>query len=137
MTLPSPFLFISSFSAFVRHHHFDSSKFSSAFTSSHYPLRSQRSLTIHHSLLALKLDKCLKPTSLLCLRPRSYSVLLDTFSDSLSPHNCSRNLRLRDAVLAIYHHNEVKFLEVTLDTFRMLQCLEWEPCVLFYQSNLT
>lgn len=23
---------------------------------------------------------------------------------------------------------QVKFAEVTLDTFRMLQCLEWEPC---------
>uniref|UniRef100_A0A803Q4A2 RNase H type-1 domain-containing protein n=1 Tax=Cannabis sativa TaxID=3483 RepID=A0A803Q4A2_CANSA len=76
-------------------------------------------------------------TNFMNIRPLRYSVVLDTFSDSLSPHNCSRNLRLRDAVLASYHHNEVKFSEVTLDTFRMLQCLEWEPCGSFYQSNLT
>ncbi|KAF4400771.1 hypothetical protein G4B88_001326 [Cannabis sativa] len=49
---------------------------------------------------------CRNPKLILRLKPCSYSVLLDTFSDSLSPHNCSRNLRLRDAVLAIYHHNE-------------------------------
>ncbi|XP_062113901.1 uncharacterized protein LOC133824897 isoform X2 [Humulus lupulus] len=76
-------------------------------------------------------------TNFMNIRPLRYSVVLDSFSDSLSPHTCSRNLRLRDAVLATYHHNEVKFSEVTLDTFRMLQCLEWEPCGSFYQSNLT
>lgn len=30
---------------------------------------------------------------------------------------------------------QVKFAEITLDTFRMLQCLEWEPCGSFYQKN--
>lgn len=29
----------------------------------------------------------------------------------------------------------MKFSELTLDTFRMLQCLEWEPSGSFYQSN--
>ncbi|KAF2288094.1 hypothetical protein GH714_004359 [Hevea brasiliensis] len=31
----------------------------------------------------------------------------------------------------------VKFSELTLHTFRMLQCLEWEPSGSFYQSNST
>jgi len=35
---------------------------------------------------------------------------------------------LSNALLCSYHQKEVKFAEVTLDTFRMLQCLEWEPC---------
>ncbi|XP_059599076.1 uncharacterized protein LOC100265400 isoform X3 [Vitis vinifera] len=30
---------------------------------------------------------------------------------------------------------QVKFSELTLDTFRMLQCLEWEPSGSFYQSG--
>lgn len=29
----------------------------------------------------------------------------------------------------------MKFSELTLDTFRMLQCLEWEPSGSFYQSS--
>lgn len=32
---------------------------------------------------------------------------------------------------------QVKFSELTLDTFRMLQCLEWEPSGSFYQSNVS
>lgn len=30
---------------------------------------------------------------------------------------------------------QVKYSELTIDTFRMLQCLEWEPSGLFYQSS--
>lgn len=30
---------------------------------------------------------------------------------------------------------QVKFAEITLDTFRMLQCLEWEPIGGFYQTR--
>lgn len=30
---------------------------------------------------------------------------------------------------------QVKFAEVTLDTYRMLQCLEWEPSGSFYQKH--
>jgi len=30
---------------------------------------------------------------------------------------------------------QVKYSELTMDTFRMLQCLEWEPSGLFYQSS--
>ncbi|XP_024388949.1 uncharacterized protein [Physcomitrium patens] len=36
-------------------------------------------------------------------------------------------LHLKDSILASYYHHEVKFSELTLDTFRMLQALEWEP----------
>ena len=32
-----------------------------------------------------------------------------------------------EAILSSYPRNEVKFSELTVDTFRMLQCLEWEP----------
>lgn len=31
--------------------------------------------------------------------------------------------------------DQVKFSELTLDTFRMLQCLEWEPSGSFYQTS--
>ena len=31
---------------------------------------------------------------------------------------------------------QVKFSELTLDTFRMLQCLEWEPSGSFYQPSV-
>ncbi|EYU30979.1 hypothetical protein MIMGU_mgv1a004029mg [Erythranthe guttata] len=46
-----------------------------------------------------------------------------------------RLLKFRDALLTSYHKNEVKFAELTLDTFRMLQCLEWEPSGSFYQKH--
>lgn len=99
-------------------------------------------------------------------RPLRYSLALDPHTDTLPRVAASisnRNLRLRDAILSSYHHNEVthqslgpfatcfwedlctliylscffnqvKFSELTLDTFRMLQCLEWEPSGSFYQS---
>lgn len=35
----------------------------------------------------------------------------------------------------MYCHFQVKFAELTLDTFRMLQCLEWEPSGSFYQKQ--
>eukprot|EP00850_Spirogloea_muscicola_P007799 SM000040S14811 [mRNA] locus=s40:550251:554668:+ [translate_table: standard] len=41
---------------------------------------------------------------------------------------------LQEAVLTSYHHNEVKFSELTLDTFRMLQTIEWEPSGSFYRG---
>ncbi|CAH9085455.1 unnamed protein product [Cuscuta epithymum] len=67
-------------------------------------------------------------------RPLRYSIVLDLHSDCL-PHvvQAKRKLRLRDALLCSYHPIEVKFSELTLDTFRMLQCLEWEPSGSFYQ----
>ena len=34
----------------------------------------------------------------------------------------------------MYYNFQVKFAEITLDTYRMLQCLEWEPGF-FYQKH--
>ncbi|XWS58659.1 hypothetical protein CRYUN_Cryun08bG0053600 [Craigia yunnanensis] len=77
-------------------------------------------------------------TAFMNIRPLWYSLVLDPHPDVL-PHVAAsvakKILRLRDAVLSSYHHNEVKFSELTLDTFRMLQCLEWEPSGSFYQST--
>ncbi|WOK98337.1 protein SCAI [Canna indica] len=69
-------------------------------------------------------------TSFMNMKPLRYSFLFDTNPDSLPIVASSykrRGLVLRDVILSSYHHNEVKFTELTLDTFRMLQCLEWEP----------
>ncbi|KAF5199865.1 Scai-like protein [Thalictrum thalictroides] len=77
-------------------------------------------------------------TAFMNIRPLRYSLVLDSHPDTLqypSSFDAKRGLRLRDAILSSYHHNEVKFTELTLDTFRMLQCLEWEPSGLFYQPN--
>ncbi|KAF5749266.1 hypothetical protein HS088_TW04G01231 [Tripterygium wilfordii] len=79
-------------------------------------------------------------TVFLNVRPLRYSLVLDPHPDSLPRVAKSislRNLRLRDAIMSSYHHNEVKFSELSLDTFRMLQCLEWEPSGSFYQSSGT
>ncbi|XP_024934427.2 uncharacterized protein LOC107429257 isoform X2 [Ziziphus jujuba] len=90
-------------------------------------------LVVQELLRFLKAD-----TTFMNLRPLRFSVVLDqSQSDSQIFANAKRNLRLRDAVLTSYHHNEVKFSELTLDTFRMLQCLEWEPSGSFYQSNVS
>ncbi|XP_031502756.1 uncharacterized protein LOC116265904 isoform X2 [Nymphaea colorata] len=69
------------------------------------------------------------------IRPLRYSLVLDAHFESI-PHVSSENkraLHLRSAILCSYQHNEVKFTEITLDTFRMLQCLEWEPSGSFYR----
>lgn len=77
-------------------------------------------------------------TTFMNVRPLRYSLVLDPHPDTLqhpTSFDAKRSLRLRDAILSSYHHNEVKFTELTLDTFRMLQCLEWEPSGSFYQNN--
>ncbi|XP_057531519.1 uncharacterized protein LOC130809748 isoform X3 [Amaranthus tricolor] len=89
-------------------------------------------------LVVQEIVKFLKAdTNFLNIRPLRYSLVLDPHPDTL-PHvvsqNPKRNLKLRDAVLSSYHPNEVKFSEVTLDTYRMLQTLEWEPSGVFYDS---
>nr|CAD1826323.1 unnamed protein product [Ananas comosus var. bracteatus] len=70
-------------------------------------------------------------------RPLRYNVLFDSHPSSL-PYiarlHSRRVLRLQDALLTSYRRNEVKFTELTLDTFRMLQCLEWEPSGSFCQT---
>lgn len=71
-------------------------------------------------------------------RPLRYCAIFDTHSDSLpyvARFHAKKVLKLQDAVLTSYHRNEVKFAELTLDTFRMLQFLEWEPSGSFYQKH--
>ncbi|BBG97080.1 Protein of unknown function D [Prunus dulcis] len=86
-------------------------------------------LVIQEIVRFLKAD-----TAFMNIRPLRYSLVLDCHPDSLPHVSASvakRSLRLRDAILSSYHHNE----SLTLDTFRMLQCLEWEPSGSFYQSS--
>ena len=37
--------------------------------------------------------------------------------------------------MSMYCDLQAKFAELTLDTYRMLQCLEWEPSGSFYQKR--
>ncbi|ONK74137.1 uncharacterized protein A4U43_C03F3150 [Asparagus officinalis] len=79
----------------------------------------------------LKLD-----ASFLNTRPLRYNVLFDSHPSSIpyiKRFHARRALRLQDALLTSYHRNEVKFTELTLDTYRMMQCLEWEPSGSFYE----
>ncbi|KAF9624256.1 hypothetical protein IFM89_009164 [Coptis chinensis] len=121
-------------------------------------------LVVQEIVRFLKVD-----TAFMNIRPLRFSLVLDSSTDNiqLSPSfDGKRGLKLRDAVLCSYHHNEyqlqmnnfgayacvvkesggsfvpsykclgvasVKFTELTLDTFRMLQSLEWEPSGSFYQ----
>ncbi|KAH6819902.1 signal transducer [Perilla frutescens var. hirtella] len=71
-------------------------------------------------------------------RPLRYTPMFDSYPASLpyvARFHAKRLLKFRDALLTGYHRNEVKFAELTLDTFRMLQCLEWEPSGSFYQKH--
>ncbi|CAI9103359.1 OLC1v1001824C1 [Oldenlandia corymbosa var. corymbosa] len=88
-------------------------------------------------LVVQEIVKFLKAdTSFMNLRPVRYSVVLDLHPDSMpNAIQAKRKLKLRDALLCSYHPHEVKFSELTLDTFRMLQCLEWEPSGSFYQRS--
>eukprot|EP00897_Mesotaenium_endlicherianum_P007816 jgi/Mesen1/7062/ME000369S06385 len=64
-------------------------------------------------------------------RSLRYSLLLDPAPGALplvaSMGRGSTPLKLQEAILTSYHPNEVKFSELTLDTFRMLQAVEYEP----------
>uniref|UniRef100_A0A1J3CBG2 Protein SCAI n=1 Tax=Noccaea caerulescens TaxID=107243 RepID=A0A1J3CBG2_NOCCA len=77
-------------------------------------------------------------TNLTYLRPLRYCAMLDSFPASqtyLARFHAKKLFKFRDALLASYHRNEVKYAEVTLDTYRMMQCLEWEPSGSFYQKR--
>ncbi|XP_073058144.1 uncharacterized protein [Primulina eburnea] len=77
-------------------------------------------------------------SAILSARPFRYTALFDSHPVSLpfvAKFHAKRLLKFRDAVLTSYHKNEVKFAELTLDTFRMLQCLEWEPSGSFYHKH--
>ncbi|XP_062199094.1 uncharacterized protein LOC133901674 isoform X1 [Phragmites australis] len=63
-------------------------------------------------------------------RSLRYDNLFDSYPSNLASiarFHSKRVLKLKEAVLTSYRRNEAKFTELTLDTFRMLQCLEWEP----------
>ncbi|CAH2055196.1 unnamed protein product [Thlaspi arvense] len=86
-------------------------------------------------VLAQEIVRYLKSdTAFMNIRPLRYSLVLDPNLDAGTPRS-SRSLRLTDAILSSYHYNEVKYSELTLDSFRMLQCLEWEPSGSLYQST--
>ncbi|KAL8143312.1 hypothetical protein V2J09_016344 [Rumex salicifolius] len=71
-------------------------------------------------------------------RPLRYCALFDSHPDSLtylSRFHAKKVVKLHDAVLTGYRRNEVKFAELTLDTYRMSQSLEWEPSGSFYQKR--
>ncbi|KAK6125809.1 hypothetical protein DH2020_040453 [Rehmannia glutinosa] len=77
-------------------------------------------------------------SAVLNARPLRYTASFDSYPASLpyvARFHAKRLLKFRDALLTSYHRNEVKFAEFTLDTFRMLQCLEWEPSGSFYQKH--
>jgi hypothetical protein len=73
-------------------------------------------------------------------RPLRYNFAFDIPPDSLPSVQpdatavTKRNRLLRDALLTSHYLHEIKFTELTLDTFRMLQCLEWDPCGSFAQQ---
>ncbi|KAK7318642.1 hypothetical protein RJT34_03346 [Clitoria ternatea] len=72
-------------------------------------------------------------------RPMRYCATFDTHRASLpyvARFHAKRVLKFQDALLTSYHRNEVKFAEVTLDIYRMIQCLEWEPSGTFYQKHI-
>lgn len=79
-------------------------------------------------------------TSFSNTRPLRYSLLFDSHPSSL-PYiarlHKRRVLKLQDALLTSYRKNEIKVAELTLDTYRMIQCLEWEPSGSFYQVATT
>ncbi|KAK6775106.1 hypothetical protein RDI58_026107 [Solanum bulbocastanum] len=71
-------------------------------------------------------------------RPLRYCALFDSHPSSrpyVARFHAKKVLKFRDALLTSYHKNEAKYAELTLDTYRMLQCLEWEPSGSFYQRS--
>ncbi|KAI3794499.1 hypothetical protein L1987_37131 [Smallanthus sonchifolius] len=71
------------------------------------------------------------------MSPLRYCLMFDSYPNSLqyvARFHANKVLKLRDTLLMSYHRNEVNFGELTIDTFRMLQCLEWEPSQDFYQK---
>ncbi|CAH9088273.1 unnamed protein product [Cuscuta epithymum] len=72
------------------------------------------------------------------VRPLRFTATFDSYPLSqpyVARFHAKKVLKFQYAVLTSYHKNEVKFAELTLDTFRMLQCLEWEPSGSFYHQK--
>lgn len=55
-------------------------------------------------------------TAFMNIRPLRYSLVLDPHPESLPRIATRRNLRLRDAILSSYHHNEVRYLFFPIST---------------------
>ncbi|KAL6991932.1 hypothetical protein U1Q18_010043 [Sarracenia purpurea var. burkii] len=90
-------------------------------------------LLVQEIVQFLKVNTCI-----INLRPLRYWAIFDSYPASLpyvTRFHAKRVLKFRDALLASCHRNEVKFAELTLDTFRMLQCLGREPSGSFYQKH--
>ncbi|XP_073391131.1 uncharacterized protein [Physcomitrium patens] len=71
-------------------------------------------------------------------RPLRYCLVYDPHPSTFSQFQkieVKKPLHLEDAILASYYHNEIKFSELTLDTFRMLQAIEWEPSGLLFKMR--
>ncbi|CAI0422153.1 unnamed protein product [Linum tenue] len=71
-------------------------------------------------------------------RPVRYCALFDSHPASrpyVARFHAKKVLKFKNAILTSYHRNEVKFAELTLDTHRMLQFLEWESSGSFYQKQ--
>ncbi|CAN1288585.1 Protein SCAI [Linum perenne] len=74
--------------------------------------------------------------SLILNRHETVQLLVERFGALVDDSKSKfRVLKFTDAILTSYHRNEVKFAELTLDTYRMLQFLEWEPSGSFYQKQ--
>ncbi|OMO73070.1 hypothetical protein COLO4_27293 [Corchorus olitorius] len=76
--------------------------------------------------------------TVLSARPFRFCAKFDCHPNSVpyvARFHAKKVLKFRDAILMSYHRNEVKFAELTLDSYRMLQCLEWEPSGSFYQKH--
>ncbi|XP_072970961.1 uncharacterized protein [Typha angustifolia] len=76
--------------------------------------------------------------SFMNMRPLRYSFAFDPHPNSipnLASGGKERAPILHVAIILGYHPNEVKFGEITLDSLRMLQCLEWEPCGEFAETT--
>ncbi|XP_039036485.1 protein SCAI-like [Hibiscus syriacus] len=74
-----------------------------------------------------------------CARPFRYCTMFDCHPHSVpyvAGFHAKKVLKFRDAILMSYYRNEVKFAELTLDAYRMMQCLEWEPSGSSYQKHL-
>ncbi|KAL5705411.1 hypothetical protein ACHQM5_023716 [Ranunculus cassubicifolius] len=92
-------------------------------------------VVVQEILRFLKVDTAYKNT-----RPLRYCTILDSYPASLpyvARFHAKKVLKLRDTLLVSYHRNEVRFTELTLNNFRMLQCLEWEPSGSFFQMQTT
>lgn len=90
-------------------------------------------LVLQETVRFMKVD-----TAFMNARPLRYCAMFNSHPESLpyvARFHAKKMLKFKGAVLTSYHRSEIKFAELTLDTFRMLQCLEWEPSGSFFQKR--